>query len=174
MKSHRGFLTVQSEIGNGTAFKVFLPAVTDSSVHAKEPTAPVAPPRGHGELILVVDDEPPIREALVRTLESYNYRCFIAEDGSDALALYFARREEIDVVLTDLAMAQMDGVQLVRNLRRVDPNVRVVVSSGHIQREVAQELQSLGVSDLIEKPYNADQLLRALQKVIQRAPGMPC
>src|SRR4030095_10147412 len=112
----------------GTAFKVFLPAEPHGEAQSKDMTPPSSPPRGKGELILVVDDEPPIREALVRTLESFNYRCFTAEDGSDALALYFARRGEIDVVLTDLAMAQMDGVQLVRNLRRVDPNVRVVVS----------------------------------------------
>jgi two-component system, cell cycle sensor histidine kinase and response regulator CckA len=105
-------------------------------------------------------------------LESFNYRCFTAEDGSDALALYFARRGEIDVVLTDLAMTQMDGVRLVRSLRRIDPKVRVVVSSGHIQREVAQELESLGVNVFIEKPYNADQLLRALRKVIEDVPAM--
>jgi len=168
VKSHGGFLTVQSEVGRGTAFKVFLPAETSEGTRAAE-QAPAAPPaHGNGELILVVDDEPPIREALVRTLESYNYRCFTAEDGSDALALYFTRRGEIDVVLTDLAMAQMDGVKLVRSLRRIDPAVRVVVSSGHIQREAAEELESLGVDVCIEKPYNAEQLLRALRKVLDR------
>lgn len=169
VKSHRGFLTVQSEVGKGTAFKVFVPAELGEDAQMKESSGPVpAPPRGDGELILVVDDEPPIREALVRTLESYNYRCFTAEDGSDALALYFARQSEIDVVLTDLAMAQMDGVRLVRSLRRIDRDVRVVVSSGHIQREAAQELETLGVNVLIEKPYNADQLLRALKKVLKK------
>jgi two-component system, cell cycle sensor histidine kinase and response regulator CckA len=169
VKSHRGFLTVQSDVGKGTAFKVFLPAETSSDAQAREAATPVSPPpRGNGELILVVDDEPPIREALVKTLESYNYRCFTAEDGSDALALYFARRGEIDVVLTDLAMAQMDGVKLVRSLRRIDPYVRVAVSSGHIQQEVAKELETLGVNVLIEKPYNADQLLRALKNVLKK------
>jgi two-component system cell cycle sensor histidine kinase/response regulator CckA len=157
-------------MGKGTAFKVFIPAEIHGDVQSKDAAPISAPPRGRGELILVVDDEPPIREALVRTLESVNYRCFTAEDGSDALALYFARRGEIDVVLTDLAMAQVDGVKLVRSLRRVNPDVRVVVSSGHIQREVAQELESLGVADFIEKPYNADQLLRALRNVIDRVP----
>jgi two-component system, cell cycle sensor histidine kinase and response regulator CckA len=171
VKTHRGFLTVQSEIGKGTAFKVFLPAETDGHEVSNTESLP-PPPRGKGELILVVDDEPPIREALVKTLESFNYRCFTAEDGSDALALYFARRGEIDVVLTDLAMTQMDGVRLVRSLRRIDPKVRVVVSSGHIQREVAQELESLGVNVFIEKPYNADQLLRALRNVIEGVPAM--
>jgi PAS domain S-box-containing protein len=171
VKTHRGFLTVQSEIGMGTTFKVFVPAETGNHSFSKEASPPVPPPRGNGELILVVDDEPPIREALVKTLESCNYRCFTAEDGSDALALYFSRRGEIDVVLTDLAMAQMDGVKLVRSLRRIDPGVRVAVSSGHIQREVAQELETLGVNVFIEKPYNADQLLRALRSVIDGAPA---
>ena len=69
----------------------------------------------------MVDDEAPIREALVQTLEDHGYRAYTAEDGSDALALYFHRRGEFKLVLTDLAMAQMDGIALVRALRKMDP-----------------------------------------------------
>jgi len=169
VKSHSGFLLVQSEIGKGTTFKVFLPAASeaDSKAVTVQETAPAA--RGRGELILVVDDEAPIREALVQTLQGNGYRCFTAEDGSDALALYFTRRDEIDVVITDIAMAQMDGVKLTRSLRRLDPDVRVIVSSGHIQKENGQELEALGVEVFLEKPYNADKLLRALRRVLDPA-----
>jgi PAS domain S-box-containing protein len=166
VKSHGGFLLVQSEVGKGTTFKVFLPAASEPDAKAVNVQDAAPAKAGRGELILVVDDEAPIREALVQTLQGNGYRCFTAEDGSDALALYFTRRDEIDVVITDIAMAQMDGVKLTRSLRRLDPNVRVIVSSGHIQKENGQELEALGVEIFLEKPYNADKLLRALRQVL--------
>ena len=121
--------------------------------------------------ILVVDDEKPIREALVRTLQSNGYRAYTAEDGTDALALYFQRRNEIDVVITDILMGQMDGVTLVRSLRRLDPKVRVIASSGHMQKETITILTGLGVNTFLDKPYTAEKLLRAVTSVLQSEPG---
>jgi two-component system cell cycle sensor histidine kinase/response regulator CckA len=168
VKSHGGFLTVQSEVGVGTTFSVFLPSSQDANdAHAEKEEAPVV--GGNNELVLVVDDEPPIREALVRTLTANGYRAYTAEDGSDALALYFQRRSEISVVLTDIAMAQMDGVTLVRSLRRLDPGVRVIVSSGHFQKENMVILEGLGVKTFLDKPYTAEKLLRAMREVLAPA-----
>jgi PAS domain S-box-containing protein len=164
VKSHGGFLTVQSEIGKGTTFSVFLPASQEKSGEEVKEETPIA--KGKGELVLVVDDEPPIREALVRTLTANGYNAYTAEDGSDALALYFQRRKEIAAVITDISMAQMDGIALVRSLRKVDPDVRVVVSSGHAQKEDIVVLESLGVNTFLDKPYTADKMLRALHKVL--------
>jgi two-component system, cell cycle sensor histidine kinase and response regulator CckA len=171
VKSHGGFLRVQSELGKGTTFKVFIPALPDaiSSETPKAETVPI--PTGKNELILVVDDEAPIRDALVQTLEANGYRCYTAEDGTDALALYFQRRDEIHLVMTDISMAQMDGVRLTRSLRKLNPGVRVIVSSGHIQKENQEELQALGVKVFLEKPYNADKLLRAIRKVLDTKVG---
>jgi PAS domain S-box-containing protein len=169
VKSHGGFLTVQSELGVGTTFSVFLPASqeskADNSAKSEKPLA-----RGKGELVLVVDDEPPIREALVRTLTANGYQAYTAEDGSDALALYFQRKSEIDVVLTDISMGQMDGVTLVRSLRKVDPKVRVIVSSGHLQKENVVVLEGLGVKTFLDKPYTAEKLLRAVETVLLPEP----
>ena len=114
----------------------------------------------------MVDDEPPIREALVGTLESHGYRAYTAEDGSDALALYFQRRDEIDLVLTDLSMGQMDGIALVRSLRKINPAVRVIVSSGHMTKENIIILNGLGVRTFLDKPYTAGKLLHALRDVL--------
>ena len=166
VRGHGGFLSLQSELGVGTTFRVYLPASGESAVATSRIVA-VAPGRGKGERVLVVDDEPPIREALVGTLESYGYRAYTAEDGSDGLALYHSRKDEIDVVITDLAMAQMDGITLVRALRKVNPKVRVIVSSGHMQKEAQVVLSGLGVTTFLDKPYSADKLLRALRTVIE-------
>ena len=167
VKSHGGVLTVQSAIGVGTTFSFFVPASRDAEVAKKEDAAAVA--EGTGELVLVVDDEAPIREALVGTLAAHGYRAYTAEDGTDALALYFQRKSEIKVVLTDLAMGQMDGIALVRALRKIDPAVRVIASSGHFQKENLAVLNGLGVKVFLEKPYTADKLLRALRTVLEPA-----
>ena len=170
MKSHGGFLTVQSELGAGTTFSVFLPASQDAEAATeKKQEAPLT--GGNGELVLVVDDEPPIREALVRTLMANGYRAYTAEDGSDGLALYHQRRTEIDVVLTDIAMGQMDGVTLVRALRKMDPNVRVIASSGQFQKETTVVLEGLGVKTFLDKPYTAEKLLRAMKSALGQAPA---
>jgi len=114
----------------------------------------------------VVDDEAPIREAIVATLEANNYHCYTAEDGTDALALYFERRSAIAVVVTDLHMGMMDGISLLRSLRKLDPNVKVIVSSGHIQKENLTILNSLGVKTFLEKPYTAEKLLRSVKAML--------
>ncbi len=166
VKSHGGFLSLQSELGIGTTFLVYLPASLEATADAAH-TPQTAPAKGKGERILVVDDEPPIREALVGTLESYGYHAYTAEDGSDALALYFQRKDEIDLVITDLAMAQMDGIALVRALRKVNPKVKVIVSSGHLQKDAQTVLTGLGVTTFLDKPYTADKMLRALREVLE-------
>jgi len=168
VKSHGGFLTVQSEVGVGTTFSVFLPSSQDANAGAAEKEeAPID--GGKNELVLVVDDEAPIREALVRTLTANGYRAYTAEDGSDALALYFQRRSEISLVITDIAMAQMDGVSLVRSLRKLDPNVKVIASSGHFQKENMVVLEGLGVKTFLDKPYTAEKLLRAVSTALAPA-----
>jgi PAS domain S-box-containing protein len=168
VKSHGGFLSVQSEVGVGTTFRVFIPAARETESAAKRENQG-AITRGKGELVLVVDDEMPIREALVRTLKSSGYQAYTAEDGSDALALYYERREEIAVVITDLSMGGMDGIQLVRALRKVNPDVRIVVSSGHFQKENTTILNALGVKQYLDKPYTADKLLRAVQGAMAKS-----
>jgi PAS domain S-box-containing protein len=171
VKSHGGFITVQSEVGRGTIFRIFLPS-SGSSASSDAASAQDQIPRGNGELILVVDDEAPIREAVVQTLQDYGYHAYTAEDGSDALALFCQRRNEIKVVLTDLAMGQMDGIALVRALRKFDSNVPVVISSGHCLPEQAILLESLGVKAFLDKPYTAAKLMQTLHKIL-RAPAAP-
>jgi PAS domain S-box-containing protein len=149
----------------GHHFRVFVPASPEGE-EAKDRPAVTEISGGKGELVLVVDDEMPIRDALVRTLENNGYRAYTAEDGSDALALYFQRRDEIELVLTDLSMGQMDGITLIRSLRKVNPRVRVIASSGHLHNENLATLKALGVKTFLDKPYTADKLLRAVRTVL--------
>jgi len=165
VKSHAGFVSVDIEVGVGTAFRIFLPASEKEGEDARQES--FATPEGNGELILVVDDEPSIRNAATKTLEAHGYRAYTAEDGTDALALYFQRRTEIQLVLTDIEMDLMDGVALVRALKKVDPLVKIVTSSGQSQSNKKLILQDLGVTWFLDKPYSAEQLLFTVHKAIK-------
>ena len=109
IKSHGGFVDVYSEVGMGTEFKVYLPAADTGEIDS---VAPVEFYQGHGELILVADDESAICEILKTALETYNYRVITASDGVEALALYSQHKDEIKVVLTDILMSIIRIYQL--------------------------------------------------------------
>jgi PAS domain S-box-containing protein len=168
VKGHKGFITLQSEVGVGTTFKIHLPANRDARAESRE-EEDLSELKGNGELVLVVDDEAPIREVIVGTLEAHNYRCYTAEDGTDALALYFERRGAIQLIITDLHMAVMDGITLTKSLKKLTPDVKVIVSSGHIQKENQMILEGLGVKAFLDKPYTAEKLLRCVKNALTAA-----
>jgi PAS domain S-box-containing protein len=168
VKSHGGFMNVYSEIGRGTTFNVFIPAVVDEREKVAEtPNADL--PRAHGELLLLVDDEKPILQVAHALLEGHGYRVLTAEDATEALALFAMRKEDIKLVLTDLAMPLMDGVSLIRTLQKMKPDVRVIPSTarGGLKQHL-EELESLKVGPCLIKPYNKQKLLKTLQEVLSQ------
>jgi CheY-like chemotaxis protein len=165
VKGHKGFLSLQSEVGVGTTFKIHLPANREARSEEQHDEC-LADLRGRGELVLVVDDEAPIREVIVGTLEAHNYRCYTAEDGTDALAMYFERRSAFSLIITDLHMGMMDGITLTRSLKKLTPDARIIVSSGNIQKENQTILEGLGVKLFLEKPYTAEKLLLCVKEAL--------
>ncbi len=161
VKSHGGLITVQSEVGRGTAFNVFLPAM--EGVQAAPDQGLPARILGAREMILVVDDEAAIRRALRLTLEEKNYRVIEAADGREALALFLENRESVRLLLTDVMMPGMSGVALVRAIRTVAPKLPVIAASGLHDENRTQELASLGVTNMIAKPCGAQEILEAVQ-----------
>jgi two-component system, cell cycle sensor histidine kinase and response regulator CckA len=160
VKGHGGFINVYSEPGRGTQFKIYLPAA-ESAFAAGADLSPSLIV-GHGELILIVDDEIAIREITKETLEAYGYRALTAADGTEAVALYAQHKDEIKVVLTDLMMPYMDGPSTIRALRKLNPKVRIIASSGLAGNGRAIE----GAKMFLPKPYTAERLLKALADVI--------
>jgi PAS domain S-box-containing protein len=166
VKSHGGFINVYSELHKGSQFALYLPAL-DTPGSVEEAAARMDLPVGHGELILVVDDEESIREITRGTLETFGYTVVTASDGTEALALYADRKNEIAVVLTDMVMPFMDGPATIRALQRMNPNVRIIAASGLDTGRRTGEGVLEGVSVFLAKPYTAEKLLKTLAQVLK-------
>jgi CheY-like chemotaxis protein len=165
VKSHGGFINVYSEEGRGTEIKVHLPADDSQAVREADAAIPELP-TGHGELILVVDDEAAIREITKSTLEAYGYRVLAAGDGTEAVALGAQYKDEIKVLLTDVMMPFMDGPATIRAVQKLNPKIKLIVSSGLKENARVVEARSLGVKVFLSKPYTADKLLMAIADLL--------
>jgi two-component system, cell cycle sensor histidine kinase and response regulator CckA len=164
IKSHGGFVNVYSEVGSGTQFKLYLPATIETEV---QPLAnEFIPLSGNGELVLVVDDEKSIQEITKASLESHNYKTLTACDGIEAIALYAQYRNSINVVLMDMMMPSMDGLTAIRALQKINPDVKIIASSGLISSCKLAQASSEGVKSFLSKPYTLKELLNTLQQVI--------
>lgn len=165
VKSHGGFIQVYSEPERGTSFRIYLPAQIEASGNG-EAILSQELPRGQGELILVVDDEPVVRQITKQTLEAFGYRVLLANNGAEALSVYSVQGAEIHLVLTDMMMPVMDGPAMIEVLRKINPEVRIIGASGLAVESQVARATSLGVKEFLPKPYTAETLLKALKKVL--------
>jgi PAS domain S-box-containing protein len=175
--SHHGFIGFRTAPGMGTTFELHLPAIADGLSAAVPAECPVAIPRGQGEIVLVVDDEPILRDTTRRTLERNGYGVLLASDGSEALAQFEAHPSDIRVVVTDCMMPHMDGVTLCQALRAIRPDIPIVVSSGGLLDKLGKramlDLEKLDIRQVLYKPHTAEVLLRALHEAISASPKGP-
>ena len=169
VKSHGGFLQVQSVVGCGTEFRLFFPAVK-TPPPAGAAGARVAPPRGRGETVLVIDDEPGVREVAQVLLKAAGYHTLVAANGPDGLALYRQHAAGIAAVITDLMMPVMQGAEVIAGLRTINPAVRVLAMSGLVEADHVGVTPEPGRLEFLAKPMTGDQLVRALQHLLAATP----
>ena len=166
VKSHAGFINLESELGHGTTFSVYIPATgTASSVAAAIEETDL--PMGNGELILVIDDESAIREITRETLESYGYKVLSASDGAEGVAAFAENKKKIKAVITDIMMPVMDGTAAILALRKINPDVKIIATSGMTSKgQITPPLDS-NVQAFLTKPYTAEKLLKALAATLR-------
>ncbi len=164
VKGHGGFIDVHSEVGKGTTFRVYLPAIkTEMQKEEKEQFELLT---GHGELVLVAEDEDSVREITISTLKEYGYKVLTANDGAAAVALYTQNKDKIKVILMDLMMPVMDGEASIRAIRRINPEVKVIVVSGLTEKDKLAAIESTRAQAILTKPYTAERLLKAIHEVL--------
>ncbi|MEA5569714.1 response regulator [Calothrix sp. UHCC 0171] len=163
IKSHGGFINVYSEVGSGTTFKIHLPATETTATELEPDCKPLA---GNEELVLIVEDETYIQEITKASLESHNYQTLIASDGIAAIALYAQHMDEISVVIMDMMLPLMDGMTAIRTLKKINPNVNIIATSGLMSNSKLNDIHSIGIKHFLHKPYTIKELLLKLQQTL--------
>jgi PAS domain S-box-containing protein len=164
VKNHSGYITCESELGKGTAFKIYLPAAQSSEALTTAETT--AGPHGRGETILVVDDEAFLRDLLERILTEYDYEVMTAADGASAIALYREQIGEIDVVILDLLMPGMGGRRCLKELLHIDPQAKILFASGYSPDGSSEQALEMGARGFIGKPYRISELLQRIREAL--------
>ncbi len=171
VKSHGGFIRVESQRGKGTTFRLFLPVCeVDGGQSTVAPIDLASSLHGTGQVIMLVDDERSIRDVSKRILESHGYKVVAAGDGAEGIATYVSLSPKPDVVLCDVNMPVMDGLAFSRALLRIEPSARIVGMSGVSGKNVATQLSAIGVEHFLAKPYSAETLLQTVKEVLKGEP----
>jgi PAS domain S-box-containing protein len=165
VKSHEGAITVYSEVGRGTSFSIYLPAVKGSEPVAADHQTPKFP-LGDGEHILFVDDEPSLIDCGQRILKRLGYRVTTVPSGTAALELIQGGNETFDCILTDFTMPDMSGIALARECRSLSPTTPIILMSGYCGVLTVESLKSQGIHELILKPFTPQTIAEALRRVL--------
>lgn len=173
MKSHGGFVRVWSNPGEGARFRLYLPALCAPGWVEAEACEEEILPFGKGETVLVVDDEPLVRQITMQTLEAHGYKVLLASNGSEAVSTYVEHQNSIAVVLTDMMMPVMDGQATIRALRRLHPFVRIIAASGINTRINVSRTANSRATHFLAKPFTAGTLLKTLHKVLAAPHKIP-
>jgi CheY-like chemotaxis protein len=167
VRAHKGAIKVYSAPGKGSTFRILLPAVAAAAVRAPErPAAEERVETGAGT-ILVVDDEEVVRRTAKSALQRYGYSIVTAENGREAVDLYRGMADSVSMVLLDMTMPVMGGEEALRELKTINPGVRVLLSSGFNEAEASRRFTGKGLAGFIQKPYTAAALAEKVRGVLR-------
>ena len=164
MKHHEGFINCESEPNQGTTFRIYFPVVQMELEGDLEQDSAVPP--GGSETVLLVDDEEFLCDIGSQILIRAGYTVLTATNGRGALDLYRNQKSDVSLVILDLIMPGMGGKECFQELMNINPQVRVILSSGFLSNGTTEEATVLGVRGLVEKPYNMRQLLQLVRDVL--------
>ena len=166
VQAHDGTITVESQPGLGTTFRLYFPAKTEDAPAGDATAARL--PGGRGQKILLVDDEPALTATFQRLLARLNYQVTSRNSAREAIALFRENPAHFDLVITDLTMPEINGLELTRQLRALRPDLPVLLASGFSAELNRENLHAAGVTDLLEKPISMTALADVLQRTLAK------
>lgn len=168
MKAHNGFVEVESQIGQGTTFSLFFPVYPQIMETLPMDRDIAEFPKGHGEVILAIEDEELLRDFLKTVLEENGYKVLLASDGLEGLRSYREHMNEVNLVLLDMGLPEMGGAEVLAGLEAFNPHVKVISASGYLEPEVKAVAFDTGALDFLPKPYMIGELLIKIHRVLHR------
>lgn len=171
IENHGGFVLVDSELGQGSTFSVFLPALPEAAPVIDSDTNAMASMFA-GRTLLIVDDEPAVLKVASSLLASCGFKVLSAASAQDAFEQYQSHRGTVELLMTDLMMPFEDGQHLITKIRALDKNLPVLVMSGLATQTIKSELANEGNLEILDKPFNADELLAKLRQLLPDKNGV--
>ncbi|HEY0759654.1 MAG TPA: chemotaxis protein CheB [Acidisarcina sp.] len=168
IKGHHGAIHVESTLGRGSTFRVVLPSI-DQAREVAAATIPLQNLRGHGELVLVVDDEDIVLRTTRAILERNGYRVLSSQDGREGVERIRERKDEIGLVILDLTMPVMGGAEALTYIREIAPSVPVIISSGYDASRASSELAGKNIAGFIQKPSPVQDFLRCVKEALRKS-----
>ncbi|MBW2117432.1 MAG: response regulator [Deltaproteobacteria bacterium] len=166
IKGHGGYIDVESEKGVGTTFSIYLPATkAEVSAYTEEKEGRIEVSRGSGT-VLFVDDEEMIIDVGTKMVEAFGYEVLTARDGKEAIEIYKVKRDRIDMVILDMIMPGLGGGETYDRLKEINPDIKVLLSSGYSIDGQANEILERGCDGFIQKPFNMNQLSRKIREIL--------
>ncbi len=168
INNHGGFINVYSEVGEGSVFNIYLPAASGSAPADSEEEGRVEVPQGNGEKILVIDDEPMVRELARDMLEKLNYIPLVAGGAREGIKAFRENQDEIALVILDVIMPHASGKEVLKSIREIREDTRVIISSGYNESFIGEEVMKDQWIDFIQKPYSMEKLAIEVKRVLGR------
>ncbi|MGD0591142.1 MAG: PAS domain S-box protein [Bacteroidota bacterium] len=166
VQTHKGFIDVESELGKGTTFRLYLPASQAAAPISIKDEETLEEIPGGTETLLVVEDEEMLMMSLQMVLVEKGYKVFSAEDGLTALKIYQERKNDIALVLTDLGLPTITGLEVCQRIKTINPNEHIILATGYLDPEMKSEFLKAGVQHFLYKPYDLKQVLKVVREVL--------
>ncbi|WP_246052993.1 hybrid sensor histidine kinase/response regulator [Leptospira semungkisensis] len=165
LENHKGRITVESSIGQGTKFTVYIPLLSEKKKENTSQESQTKEEKKDKRTVLLIEDEEMIRIPLANYLSEFGHHLYTAQDGEEAINVYNQNRERIDVVICDLNLPKGNGLEILKKIRATDPEIPLFLASGYIDPKIKADLEGIGFKCIIQKPYHFESILKKIQNI---------